>query len=77
MIQFNFRKKLSKEDDFASEVLEIIEEKLDEMKVEVPEKMLEEKDEQIRFREDLRKELIYEIADFIATNKKVLTKKVA
>ena len=35
MIRFNFRKKLIKEDEFASQIVEILEEKLDDMKIKV------------------------------------------
>lgn len=77
MIRINFKRKICKEEEFASEVLEILEEKLEEMKIKVPSNMLDANHEQTRFREDLRKQLVCEIADFIAINKKVLAKKVA
>lgn len=76
MIRINLKRKICKE-EFASEVLEILEEKLEEMKIKVPSNMLDANHEQTRFREDLRKELVCEIADFIAINKKILAKKVA
>lgn len=77
MIRINFRKKISKEDDLASEVVEILEEKMDERKIKIPESMLDSSDEQLRFREDLRKELVYEISDFLSMNRRLLVKKVA
>lgn len=77
MIRFNFRKKLIKEDEFASQIVEILEEKLDDMKIKVPRKIQDENNEQVKLKEELRKELIYEITDFIMANKKVLLSKVA
>lgn len=70
------RKKRKSEDDFASEIVEIIEEKMDDaMKLDLPLEILEVKDEQLKFREDLRKDLVYEISDFLHSNEKI--KKVA
>ncbi len=70
------RKKRKSEDDFASEIVEIIEEKMDDaMKLDLPLEILEVKDEQLKFREDLRKDLVYEISDFLHSNQKI--KKVA
>lgn len=70
------RKKWKSEDDFASEIVEIIEEKMDDaMKLDLPLEILEVKDEQLKFREDLRKDLVYEISDFLHSNQKI--KKVA
>lgn len=65
------RKKIKRnvKKELASEIVEILEEKLDEMKIGLPKNMLDKSDEQVRFREDLRKELEYEIADFISINK--------
>lgn len=77
MIKINFKKKSKLDDEFASEVVEILEEKLDGMNVKLPSNMLDEKDKQIRFRSDLRKELIYEISDFISCNKGTISRKVA
>lgn len=70
------RKKRKSEDNFASEIVEIIEEKMDDaMKLDLPLEILEVKDEQLKFREDLRKDLVYEISDFLHSNQKI--KKVA
>ena len=77
MIRFNFRKKLIKEDEFASQIVEILEEKLDDMKIKIPKKIQDANNEQVKLKESLRKELIYEIADFIVANRKVLLSKVA
>ena len=66
------KKKVRKE--LASEIVEILEEKLDEMEIEVPKNVLEMKDEQVKFKENFRKELVCEIADFISINKKALIK---
>ncbi len=63
------RKKRKSEDDFASEIVEIIEEKMDDaMKLDLPVEIVEVKNEQIKFREDLRKDLVYEISDFLYSN---------
>ena len=80
-MRINFKKRIKRkkgksEDDFASEIVEIIEEKMDDaMKLDLPLKILEVKDEQLKFREDLRKDLVYEISDFLHSNQKI--KKVA
>ena len=75
-INFKKRKKRKSEDDFASEIVEIIEEKMDDaMKLDLPLEILEVKDERLKFREDLRKDLVYEISDFLHSNQKI--KKVA
>lgn len=69
-INFKRRKKRKSEDDFASEIVEIIEEKMDDaMKLDLPLEILEVKDEQLKFREDLRKDLVYEISDFLQQSK--------
>ena len=61
------KKKIGK--DLASEIVEIIEEKMDDvMKLNLPVEIVEVKDEQIKFREDLRKDLVYEISDFLYSN---------
>lgn len=76
-INFTHKKKRRTDDEFASEVVEILEEKLDEMKIKLPLKMLDKENEQIKFRKDLRKELVYEISDFISCNKRSISKIVA
>ena len=65
------KKKVRK--DIASEIVEILEEKLDEIKIEVPKDVLEMKDDQVKFKENFRKELVCEIADFISINKRVFS----
>ena len=68
-INFKKRRKRKSEDEFASEIVEIIEEKMDDvMKLNLPVEIVEVKDEQIKFREDLRKDLVYEISDFLYSN---------
>ena len=75
-INLKKRRKRKSEDEFASEIVEIIEEKMDDaMKLDLPLEILEVKDEQLKFREDLRKDLVYEISDFLHSNQKI--KKVA
>lgn len=71
-INFKKRKKRKSEDDFASEIVEIIEEKMEDViKLNVPLEIVEVRDEQIKFREDLRKDLVYEISDFLHSNQKI------
>lgn len=53
--------------ELASEIVEILEEKLDEMKIKLPENATGTNN--IEFRSDLRKELVDEIEDFISINK--------
>lgn len=79
MLKINFKRKRKQQIDneFASEVVEILEEKLDDMNIKPPLKMLDKENEQVKFRKDLRQELVYEISDFISHNKKNLIKKVA
>ena len=78
MIRFNFKKSKGKvRKELASEIVEILEEKLDEIKIEVPKNVLEMKDEQVKFKEDFRKELVCEIADFISINTRVFSKRKA
>lgn len=73
-MNINFKSKRRKKkkigNDLASEIVEIIEEKMDNvMKLNLPVEIVEVKDEQIKFREDLRKDLVYEISDFLYSNK--------
>lgn len=51
---------------FASEIVEIFEEKLEELDISLP-----------NIKSNIRKELISEIEDFIYINKRVLSKKIA
>ena len=72
-MNINFKSKRRKKkkigNDLASEIVEIIEEKMeDAIKLDLPVEIVEVKDEQIKFREDLRKDLVYEISDFLYSN---------
>lgn len=58
--------------DFASEIVEIIEEKLDVLDVSLPGITECEEDEERRIKSGLRRELISEIEDFIEGNKRTL-----
>lgn len=63
--------------DFASEIVEIFEEKLDELNITLPGIIVDNEDKESRIKKKLRNELISEIEDFIYSNKKKLLKKVA
>lgn len=63
--------------DFASEIVEIFEEKLDELNITLPGIIVDNEDKESRIKKKLRDELISEIEDFIYSNKKKLVKKVA
>ena len=54
------------EREFSSEIVEIFEEKLEELDISLP-----------NIKSNIRKELISEIEDFIYINKRVLSKKIA
>ena len=54
------------EREFASEIVEIFEEKLEELDISLP-----------NIKSNIRKEFISEIEDFIYINKRVLSKKIA
>lgn len=77
MIQVVFKNKKKIKKELASEIVEILEEKLDEMNIKVPDNVRDISEEQVKFREDLRKELVYEIADFISMNKKAISNELA
>lgn len=62
----NIFHKRSIEREFASEIVEIFEEKLEELDITLP-----------NIKANVRKELISEIEDFIYINKRVLSKKIA
>ena len=63
--------------DFASEIVEIFEEKLDELNVTLPGITMNEQDEDARIKGKVRNELIYEIEEFIYSNKNKLISKIA
>ena len=77
MIQVVFKNKKKIKKELAAEIVEILEEKLDEMNIKVPDNVRDVNEEQVKFREDLRKELVYEIADFISMNKKAISNELA
>ncbi len=62
--------------EFASEIVEIFEEKLEELNVTLP-GIINKDDEDKRIKSKVRNELISEIEDFIYINKATLTKKSA
>ena len=64
------------EREFASEIVEIFEEKLEELNVTLPE-IINKDDEDKRIKSKVRNELMSEIEDFIYINKATLTKKSA
>ncbi len=64
------------EKEFASEIVEIFEEKLQELNVTLP-GIINKDDEDKRIKSKVRNELISEIEDFIYINKATLTKKSA
>ena len=63
--------------DLVSEIVEIFEEKLNELDVTLPEVATNEQDKNIRINSKVRNELIYEIEELIYSNKNKLMKKVA
>lgn len=62
------------ERQFASEIVEIFEEKLEELDVTLPGITKNSKDEERRIKTTVRNELIAEVEDFIYSNKKTLVK---
>ena len=62
------------ERQFASEIVEIFEEKLEDLDVTLPGITKNSEDEERRIKTTLRNELIAEIEDFIYSNKKALVK---
>lgn len=56
--------------EIADEIVEIIEENFEKKRIKLPQNVVEERDGQVKFRENFRKELICEIADFISINQR-------
>ena len=65
------------ERQFASEIVEIFEEKLDELNVTLPGIAKNKDEKSARIKSKTRNELISDIEDFIYMNKRALNKKVA
>ena len=63
------------ERQFASEIVEIFEEKLEELNITLP--GIGKNDEDKRIKSNVRNELISEIEDFVYSNKNTLAKKIA
>lgn len=70
-------KKNCKDKEFASEIVEIFEEKLSDFNVTLPGITEQEEDNNLRIRSKVKNDLICEIEDFISANKSKLLKKVA
>lgn len=66
-----------KDKEFASEIVEIFEEKLSDFNVTLPGITEQEEDNNLRIRSKVKNDLICEIEDFISANKSKLLKKVA
>lgn len=75
--KFNMFHKRNIERQFASEIVEIFEEKLEELNVTLPGIVKNEYDEDKRIKSKVRNELISEIEDFVYSNKNTLAKKIA
>ena len=65
------------EREFASEIVEIFEEKLEELNVTLPGLICDSEDRDARIKSKVKQELISEIEDFIYANKKTLFNKIA
>ena len=65
------------EREFALEIVEIFEEKLEELNVTLPGLICDSEDRDARIKSKVKKELISEIEDFIYANKKILFNKIA
>lgn len=70
-------KRKCKDKEFASEIVEIFEEKLSDFNVTLPGITEQEEDNNLRIRSKVKNDLICEIEDFISANKSKLLKKVA
>lgn len=68
-------KRNSLENEFASEIVEIFEEKLEDLKVTLPGNIESEADKESRIKSKVRKELICSVEEFIYLNKNKLLKK--
>jgi len=68
---------ISIEGEFASEIVEIFEEKLEELNVTLPGVIYNNDDKDSRIKSKVKRELISEIEDFICANKKTLFNKIA
>lgn len=75
--KINIFHKKNIEREFASEIVEIFEEKLEELNVTLPGIIQDKDDQDSRIKSRIRNELISEIEDFVYINKKVLAKKIA
>lgn len=73
----NILSNTSIEREFASEIVEIFEEKLEELNVTLPRLICDNEDREARIKSKVKKELISEIEDFIYANKKTLFNKIA
>lgn len=73
----NILSNTSIEREFASEIVEIFEEKLEELNVTLPGLICDSEDRDTRIKSKVKKELISEIEDFIYANKKTLFNKIA
>lgn len=69
--------KRSTQKDFAEEIVEIFEEKLEELNITLPGITKNEEDEDKRIKSEVRNELICEIEEFVSANKNVLLKEIA
>ena len=73
----NILSNTSIEREFDSEIVEIFEEKLEELNVTLPGLICDNEDRDARIKSKVKKELISEIEDFIYANKKILFNKIA
>lgn len=73
----NILSNTSIEREFASEIVEIFEEKLEELNVTLPGLICDSEDRDARIKSKVKKKLISEIEDFIYANKKTLFNKIA
>lgn len=73
----NILSNTSIEREFASEIVEIFEEKLEELNVTLPGLICDSEDRDARIKSKVKQELISEIEDFIYANKKTLFNKIA